>query len=181
MVSSVLNGSQAAPFVCGMNYFRAKLLGNEPRSATATYQVCSLKLRRASLEFYSVLRDCEPPQVESPSTQGYCVMERENHKRLGRGAAFSLVNPLASLGTPVNLGGLIGPYGSCRGIWLGGGDGAKVGPYGEGSQPGRPHAGSCSTGPVPRHVLDSQLSRGEKFFKKVATEEKNIIDLKILS
>lgn len=126
-------------------YFHAKLLWNEPTtrgSTAATYQVCSLKL---SLEFYSVLCVCKPPQSrESTYTELLCDGERET---LGLWRWVLLVNLLKQ---PITFCGFIWSYGAYSAILvlrdLAGGDGAKLGPYGECNQPGRPHFESCSKG-----------------------------------
>lgn len=77
------------------------------------------------------------------------MMDREKPK-FGPKSCVLLVNLLASPETAVNLSGFIWPYGAHSTMHvlrdLAGGDAAKLRPYGECNQPGKPHAESSSKG-----------------------------------
>lgn len=101
---------------------------------------------------------------------------------MGCGAAFFLVNPLASLEAPVNLAAFIWPYSAMlvlRALAWGGEMVPKLGHMVNAINQEGHVLGAALRGPVPLHVLDTQLLRGGKKEKK-RTKEKNI-DLKILS
>lgn len=128
-------------------------------SATATYQVCSLQITFARLLLrtfgilVSVLRVFQPPEAKIQVRWVLIWRDKKPPKtnRLGCTSHSLFCNRVAFPKTPMNLFptlcGLNEQHNGCWGeIYEGsGGDAAQVGAYGECNQPGRPHAGCCST------------------------------------